>query len=62
VREWYGAGIHVIEGAFEEHTESCLIARCYRDALPMLLGRLFAGEVRGEGGQVAVALRRPRFE
>lgn len=35
---WYGAGIHVIEGAFDEDTESCLIARCYRDALPMLLG------------------------
>jgi hypothetical protein len=35
---WYGAGVHVIEGAFQEHTEPCLIARCYRDALPMLLG------------------------
>ena len=35
---WYGAGVRAIEGAFQEHTESWLIAKCYRDTLPMLLG------------------------
>lgn len=35
---WYRAGVHAVEGAFQEHTESWLSsARCYRDALPMLL-------------------------
>lgn len=45
---WYGAGVHVIEGAFQEHTEPCLIARCYRDALPMLLG-VECGSTSGAG-------------
>jgi hypothetical protein len=34
---WYGAGVGAIERAFQEHTESWLIARCYRDTPPMLL-------------------------
>jgi hypothetical protein len=34
---WYRAGVGAIEGAFQEHTESWLIARCYRDTAPMPL-------------------------
>lgn len=35
--QWYRTRVHVIEGAFHGTTGSCLIAECYRDALPMLL-------------------------
>jgi hypothetical protein len=34
---WYRAGVGAVEGAFQEHTESWLIARCYRDTAPMPL-------------------------
>lgn len=65
VRAWYEAGMDVIEGAFQSDTESCLIARCYRDALPMLLGRDDKSAVlrdapgyeQEEGGQEARAAR-----
>ena len=49
---WYGVGVHVIEGAFQEHTEPCLIARRYLDALPMLLG-VECGSTSGAGVRMA---------
>lgn len=48
-RAWYEAGMDVIEGAFQSDTEPCLIARCYRDALPMLLGLVECGSTRCAG-------------
>lgn len=35
---WYKAGVAAVEGSFQERTKSWLIAKCYRDTLPMLLG------------------------